>query len=154
MGLSPTIHYGISSKDQLDSLPLSVSCSSNAIYTPYNRSDTPSGNPYGYHLCTGYCVFEHLHNCYLTSLSLGTRYSYQISVRDLLGRVYVSEMFTFKTRRDSSDDDYAPTLAVYGDMGVVNGLSVPLLIKETQNQLIDAVLHVCTIFYICIIYMT
>lgn len=38
--------------------------------------------------------------------------------------------------------DWSPRLAVYGDLGNVNGQSIPRLQEEVQNGNFDAVLHV------------
>ena len=37
--------------------------------------------------------------------------------------------------------DWSPRFAVYGDLGFVNGISMPLLTKETNSRNWDVVLH-------------
>ena len=37
--------------------------------------------------------------------------------------------------------DWSPRFAVYGDLGYVNGISIPLLAKETSSRNWDVVLH-------------
>jgi hypothetical protein len=54
-------------------------------------------------------------------------------------------VFWFKAQRN--DSDFAPTLAVYGDLGNVNGHSIPFLQDETQKGTIDAILHVGDLAY-------
>lgn len=51
-----------------------------------------------------------------------------------------SELFEFKAMQNGSD--WSPWLAVYGDLGNVNGQSIPRLQEEAQRRSIDAVLHV------------
>lgn len=38
--------------------------------------------------------------------------------------------------------EWAPSIAIYGDMGNVNAQSLPRLQSETQSGLYDAILHV------------
>lgn len=51
-----------------------------------------------------------------------------------------SEVFWFRTLNDTQD--WAPRLAVYGDLGNINAKSLPFLQEETQNDRFDAILHV------------
>lgn len=39
-------------------------------------------------------------------------------------------------------ENWAPTLAVYGDLGNINGRSLPFLQEETQRSRFDAILHI------------
>lgn len=51
-----------------------------------------------------------------------------------------SDIFYFKTLPSTSN--WSPRFAVFGDLGNVNGQSLPRLQKETQNGMFDAILHV------------
>jgi len=51
-----------------------------------------------------------------------------------------SATYWFRTRFEHGD--WSPTLAIYGDMGVVNAASLPALQRETQNGQYDAIIHV------------
>ena len=51
-----------------------------------------------------------------------------------------SDMFTFKAMK--SGTNWSPSFALVGDMGNVNGQSIPRLQRETQMGFYDAVIHV------------
>lgn len=51
-----------------------------------------------------------------------------------------SAQFWFKT--PPNDDDWQPTLAIFGDMGNENAQSLVRLQEETQRGMYDAILHV------------
>ncbi|XP_020804888.1 acid phosphatase type 7 isoform X3 [Drosophila serrata] len=51
-----------------------------------------------------------------------------------------SATYWFRTHFDHSD--WSPSLAIYGDMGVVNAVSLPALQRETQRGQYDAIIHV------------
>jgi len=83
------------------------------------------------------CVSEHLHTVTVPKLSPGSRYTYQVHGD--------SRNFTFTAKNTSVD--WSPTLAVFGDLGsaIPGGdvsPSLKLLMQETANNAIDAVLHV------------
>ena len=46
------------------------------------------------------------------------------------------------TLRSVGGADWSPTLAVYGDMGTANAVSLPWLVEEATTGGFDAVLHV------------
>ena len=52
-----------------------------------------------------------------------------------------SDLFEFSTF-PSYDENWSPTLALYGDMGNVNAVSLPTLQKEAQSGKYDLILHV------------
>ena len=52
-----------------------------------------------------------------------------------------SDLFEFSTF-PSYDENWSPTLALYGDMGNVNAVSLPTLQKEAQSGRYDLILHV------------
>ena len=52
-----------------------------------------------------------------------------------------SDLFEFSTFL-SYDENWSPTLALYGDMGNVNAVSLPTLQKEAQSGRYDLILHV------------
>ena len=50
-----------------------------------------------------------------------------------------SDIFWFKTYPNGT---WTPRLAIYGDMGNINAVSLPRLQRETQSGLYDMILHV------------
>ena len=48
-----------------------------------------------------------------------------------------SQTFTFKTFPDTSD--FKPTFSIYGDLGVMNHVSVPKLIQDVEAGVYDMV---------------
>ena len=51
------------------------------------------------------------------------------------------------TLRTLGGADWSPTLAVYGDMGKDNAVSLPWLVEEATTGGIDGVLHIGDIAY-------
>lgn len=51
-----------------------------------------------------------------------------------------SAIYWFHTPFDHHN--WSPSMAIYGDMGVVNAASLPALQRETQLGMYDAILHV------------
>ncbi len=51
-----------------------------------------------------------------------------------------SEAFKFKAISNSSN--FSPRLAIYGDLGHENGVSIPQLTTDVKNGLYDAILHI------------
>jgi len=51
----------------------------------------------------------------------------------------MSSAYTFKTASDSAD--WAPRIAIFGDMGLANEVSLPILKEYAQSGKIDAILH-------------
>lgn len=51
-----------------------------------------------------------------------------------------SKELWFRTVPDGND--WSPKLAIYGDMGVKNDVSLPYLIEDAQKALYDAFIHV------------
>jgi len=51
-----------------------------------------------------------------------------------------SDLFFFTNRR--TDINWAPWIAAFGDMGSVNGRSIPRLQEEVAKGTIDVILHV------------
>ncbi len=51
-----------------------------------------------------------------------------------------SEVFKFKAISNSSN--FSPRLAIYGDLGHENGVSIPQLVTDVKNGLYDAILHI------------
>ena len=50
-----------------------------------------------------------------------------------------SDVFWFKTFPSGT---WSPRLAVYGDMGNINAVSLPRLQRETQSGMYDMILHI------------
>ena len=53
---------------------------------------------------------------------------------------YWSRVLHFVTMKD--DVNWSPRLAVFGDLGVENAKSVPMLSHDAQNSLYDAIIHI------------
>ena len=52
---------------------------------------------------------------------------------------YWSKIFHFKTLSVSSN--WSPRLIVYGDLGLINGQSIPRLRQEVENETADLIIH-------------
>jgi hypothetical protein len=83
----------------------------------------------------------HIHRVLLTNLQPGKSYTYHVGSDDFGW----SETFWFKTIREGND--WSPRFAVYGDLGVVNGQSIPRLQQEVSRNRFDAILHVGDMAY-------
>ncbi|KAF0314612.1 Acid phosphatase type 7 [Amphibalanus amphitrite] len=101
--------------DQPDTLVEGVS-------TPFAQDDN------GTHL-------QYINRVSLTGLLPGERHVYQV-----LGPAGWSEVFWFRPMQEGSD--WSPRLAVYGDLGMVNGVALPFIVNDTYDEMYDAVLHV------------
>ncbi len=51
-----------------------------------------------------------------------------------------SPIFTFVAMRDGND--WSPRFAIYGDLGNINGQSIPRLQEDVQKGMYDSILHV------------
>ena len=81
----------------------------------------------------------YVHRVLLCNLSPGTTYHYRVVDSGCESRKkYLFRTFT---------QNISPKLLVYGDLGTVNGVSVPNLIGEIENQNADAVFHVGDMAY-------
>ena len=56
-----------------------------------------------------------------------------------------SEVFHFKSL--PSGNDWKPSLAIYGDMGIKNEQSLPLLKEDVKKDLYDAIFHIGDLAY-------
>lgn len=56
-------------------------------------------------------------------------------------RSIASKTFTFKALTDEWPNDRVLRMAIYGDLGLVNGQSVPRLIKDVDKSSYDAIFH-------------
>jgi len=81
-----------------------------------------------------------IHSVTLTDLKPGTNYFYRVG-SDLGWSSY----FYTKTLLDGTD--WSPTLALFGDMGNENAVSLPFLQKGSVNGMFDAILHVGDMAY-------
>jgi len=79
---------------------------------------------------------QYIHRVSLTGLTPKQRYTYTAGDE----QVAMSTEFSFKTMSDESG--WAPRLAVYGDFGLFNDRSIPLLQHEVNTSNIDAILHI------------
>ncbi|XP_043948882.1 acid phosphatase type 7 isoform X4 [Drosophila biarmipes] len=78
---------------------------------------------------------QYIHRVTLSNLRPNTTYLYHCG-----SELGWSATYWFRTRFEHSD--WSPTLAIYGDMGVVNAASLPALQRETQSGQYDAIIHV------------
>nr|XP_044252206.1 acid phosphatase type 7 isoform X3 [Drosophila takahashii] len=78
---------------------------------------------------------QYIHRVTLAHLKPNTTYLYHCG-----SELGWSATYWFRTRFEHSD--WSPTLAIYGDMGVVNAASLPALQRETQIGQYDAIIHV------------
>jgi hypothetical protein len=51
-----------------------------------------------------------------------------------------SHIFTFVSMRDGND--WSPRFAIYGDLGNINGQSIPRLKEDVHKGMYDSILHV------------
>ncbi|XP_023035328.1 acid phosphatase type 7 isoform X2 [Drosophila willistoni] len=77
---------------------------------------------------------QYIHRVTLAQLQPNTTYRYHCG-----SRLGWSAMYSFRTIFEHSN--WSPSLAIYGDMGVVNAASLPALQRETQLGMYDAILH-------------
>lgn len=78
---------------------------------------------------------QYIHRVLLTDLLPKTKYEYHCGSMDGW-----SDLYWFITIDNTTN--WAPKLAVYGDLGNVNGVSLPYLQEETQKNVYDVILHV------------
>lgn len=79
---------------------------------------------------------QYVHQAMLTGLEPNTVYTYMVGST----RYGYSDQLSFKTW--PSGYDWAPSLAVYGDMGNTNARSIPRLETDLAAGMYDAILHV------------
>lgn len=84
--------------------------------------------------CT-HCLQEWLHSAKLSGLGSGLQYQYRVG-----SAAGWSQVFTISSKNESAA--YAPTFAVFGDMGSTNSQSLPFLAKDVADGRVDGVLHV------------
>lgn len=82
----------------------------------------------------------YMHRVTLKDLIPGQRYFYHCG-----GAKGWSDLFFFTAMKSGSD--WSPRLAVYGDMGNINGVCIPRLQQWAQKGRFDAVLHVGDLAY-------
>ncbi|EDW25804.1 GL14294 [Drosophila persimilis] len=78
---------------------------------------------------------QYVHNVILRDLEPDTRYEY--SCGSELGW---SPVFSFKT--PPADENWSPSLAIFGDMGNENAQSLGRLQQDTERGMYDAIIHV------------
>ncbi|KQS29830.1 acid phosphatase type 7 isoform X3 [Drosophila erecta] len=78
---------------------------------------------------------QYIHRVTLSHLKPNNTYLYHCG-----SELGWSATYWFRTRFEHAD--WSPSLAIYGDMGVVNAASLPALQRETQNGQYDAIIHV------------
>ncbi|XP_067939380.1 acid phosphatase type 7-like [Watersipora subatra] len=77
-----------------------------------------------------------IHRAHMTSLKSAAKYIYRVGDED----AGWSALFSFKTT--PAGPEWSPVLAVYGDLGNVNGRSIGRLQTEAEFGTIDSVLHI------------
>jgi hypothetical protein len=78
---------------------------------------------------------QYIHRVVLTNLVAGKTYMYHCG-----SDLGWSELFYFTAMKN--DPDWAPQLAIYGDMGNINAQSLTRLQREVQMDMYDAIIHV------------
>lgn len=78
---------------------------------------------------------QYIHKVKLSNLELNQKYVYHCG-----GSFGWSPEFWFNTLRN--DSDWAPHIAIFGDMGNENAQSLPRLQEETQRGMYDSIIHV------------
>lgn len=78
---------------------------------------------------------QFIHKVVLQNLTPNTTYFYHCG-----SNASWSSLYSFKTPLNTSD--WSPQLAIFGDMGNYNAISLPALQAETQMGMYDAILHV------------
>lgn len=82
---------------------------------------------------------QYIHRVFLTGLKPSAKYHYVVG-NFAGGATHTSELFTFHMMSD--DPQWTPRLAVYGDFGLVNDRSLPLLQKDVAAGILDGIIHV------------
>jgi len=82
---------------------------------------------------------QYIHRAYLTGLKPATNYHYIVG-NFQASDVHASPLFTFHTM--SADPQWTPRLAVYGDFGLINSRSLPLLQKDVAAGMYDGIIHI------------
>ncbi|CAG2165832.1 unnamed protein product, partial [Oppiella nova] len=82
----------------------------------------------------------YIHRVKLTGLQAGVTYEYKCQTDDNW-----SDVFKFKAL--GNDSDTPLSVAVYGDLGLENGVSTPQLKKDVKKGLYDTIFHVGDIAY-------
>jgi len=83
----------------------------------------------------------YIHRVFLKNLKTQSFYAYHVGSSNYGW----SEVFWFRALSDESN--WSPRFAVFGDLGVVNGKSIPRLQQEVQRSHFDAILHVGDMAY-------
>ncbi|XP_075261962.1 acid phosphatase type 7-like isoform X2 [Convolutriloba macropyga] len=92
------------------------------------------------HELNGITRYTYTYRATMKPLSPNTLYEYFVTAGDRQ-----SQTFTFKTFPDTSD--FKPTFSIYGDLGVMNHVSVPKLIQDVETGVYDMVLHIGDLAY-------
>lgn len=82
---------------------------------------------------------QYIHRVTLPGLHPETKYSYHCG-----GKLGWSAEFWFMT--PPGGDDWAPHLAIFGDMGNENAQSLARLQDDTQRRMYDAIIHGISFF--------
>ncbi|XP_031557854.1 acid phosphatase type 7-like isoform X2 [Actinia tenebrosa] len=98
-------------------------------------TNVAKGNSKPYKTCGWKKRYIHIHRVKLKGLLPSTSYGYRCGGSDGWSAIYF-----FKTSKVGNQ--WSPSLAVYGDLGVGNAQSLSKLQTEVQNGDYDAVLHV------------
>jgi len=82
---------------------------------------------------------QYMCTAWLNNLEPGQTYTYVVG-----NEIERSEKFTFKTQPAG---DWSPRLCIYGDLGNVNGQSIPQIQLEVDQGMYDAVIHAGDLAY-------
>lgn len=91
---------------------------------------------------------QYFHKVKLSNLRPGTRYEY-ICGSDLgwSKRFYFKTIPDINQQNESQHNTWIPQLAIFGDMGLENAQSLPLLQQDIQRDMYDAIIHVGDLAY-------
>lgn len=73
-------------------------------------------------------------------LEPGHTYKYQVRTHTKTGSTFYSSSYRFKVK-DISNPETQVTLALYGDLGLINGQSIPRLTDDVDRGKYDAIIH-------------
>lgn len=76
----------------------------------------------------------------MNNLKVGGRYTYRVVATSPSGTKFYSKTYSF-TVKDLESSATLLRVAMYGDLGLINGQSVPRLIEDVDKQKYDIIIH-------------
>ncbi|XP_074602846.1 acid phosphatase type 7-like isoform X1 [Brevipalpus obovatus] len=77
----------------------------------------------------------------MKDLQPNTRYYYRVGSGETMTQIFYFTTFP------ANDSKWAPNICIYGDLGIKNGVSIPLLNNKTLEGFFDLIIHVGDIAY-------